>query len=89
MNYSSTVTVLTEPVSSRRQDNLMFVSMRIEKRFLLKQLRNANVGILLDFYNLLNNNPDEAMNWASGSTFMRPTTIPGPMIARFGAKVDW
>jgi hypothetical protein len=89
MNYSSTVTVLTEPVSSRRQDNLLFVSARVEKRVRVKQLRNANIGILLDFYNLLNNNPDEALNWASGSTFMRPTTIPGPMIARFGAKVDW
>ena len=51
--------------------------------------RRFPVRILLDVYNLLNNNPVEAMNWASGSRFIRPTTMPGPMIARFGARVDW
>lgn len=33
--------------------------------------------------------PVEAMNWSSGSSFTRPTTIPGPRIVRFGCKVDW
>lgn len=41
------------------------------------------------YYNLLNANPLEAMNWSSGSSFMRPTTIPGPRIVRLGCKFDW
>jgi hypothetical protein len=88
MNYG-TITVLAEPLGARRQDNLTFFDARVEKRFPVRALRNARLGILIDFYNLLNANPVEAMNWSSGSSFMRPTTIPGPRIVRLGAKFDW
>jgi hypothetical protein len=70
-------------------DNRTILNMRVEKGIILKSLRNARLGVLLDFYNLLNANPVEAMNYASGSSFQRPTTIPGPLIVRFGGKFDW
>jgi hypothetical protein len=88
MNYG-TIAVLAEPLGTRHQDNLTFLDTRIEKRVRVAPLRNAQFGVLVDFYNLLNANPVEAMNWSSGSSFMRPTTIPGPRIVRFGCKVDW
>lgn len=88
MNYG-TITVLAEPLWTRHQDNLTFFDTRIEKRLRVASLRNANLGILVDFYNLLNANPIEAMNWSSGSAFLRPTTIPGPRIVRLGCKFDW
>ena len=88
MNYG-TIAVLAEPLGTRHQDNLTFFDTRIEKRLRVAPRRNAQLGVLVDFYNLLNANPVEAMNWSSGSSFMRPTTIPGPRIVRFGCKFDW
>ena len=29
------------------------------------------------------------INWRSGSSFEKPTTVMGPRIAKFGVKFDW
>jgi hypothetical protein len=47
------------------------------------------VSGFVDGYNLLNTNAASNINWASGSTFLTPSTIVPPRIARFGLKVDF
>ena len=43
----------------------------------------------LDVYNLLNANPVDFMSWASGASYLRPSSVIPPRIVRFGVKFDW
>jgi hypothetical protein len=86
MNFG-TQRILTEPIDSRRQSNFTLVDLRVEKVFSLGGARRA--GAFLDVYNLTNTNAEENLIWGSGTTFLQPTVIVGPRIARFGVKFDW
>jgi hypothetical protein len=86
MNYGSQ-RILTEPINSRRQSNFTLIDVRVEKVFRLGGSRRA--GAFLDVYNLTNTNAEENLIWGSGTTFLQPTVIVGPRIARFGVKFDW
>jgi len=86
MNYGSQ-RILTEPISSRRQDNVWVLDGRFEKVVKLAGARSA--GLFLDLYNLTNSNAATNITWGSGSTFLVPATIIGPRIARFGVRFDW
>jgi len=85
-NYGSQ-RILTEPISSRRQDNIILVDARLEKVLRINNSRAFNVFI--DGYNLTNANPAANITWSSGSTFLLPVTIIAPRLARFGVKFDW
>ncbi len=87
MNYG-TQRILTEPISSRRQDNVWVFDGRFEK--VIRVGGGArSAGLFLDIYNILNANPATNITWSSGSSFLLPSTIIGPRIARFGARFDW
>jgi len=86
INYGSQ-RILAEPIGTRHQDNISIVDVRIEK--LLHMPQNRAVSVFLDGYNLLNTNAAANINWSSGLTFLTPSTIVPPRIARFGAKFDW
>ncbi len=88
MNYGS-IRVLAEPLTARRQDNIVIFDVRVEKRLALPLRPGARLGVLVDFFNLFNANPVESLQWSSGSSFLRPTAIVPPRIVRFGAKLDW
>ncbi len=47
------------------------------------------VAPFIDVYNVFNANPVQNITWASGSSFLRPTNIVPPRVARIGAKVNW
>jgi hypothetical protein len=47
------------------------------------------IGPFLDVYNVFNANPEQNIVWASGASFLRPTSIVPPRIGRVGAKVSW
>jgi outer membrane receptor protein involved in Fe transport len=85
LNYG-TVTLLMEPVGTRRQDNVTLVDVRIEKVIRLNQQR---VALILDVFNSLNANPELSTIWASGTSFLRPLTVVSPRIARAGLRFDW
>ena len=86
LNYGSQ-RILAEPFGTRRQDNIVLVDARVERLFHV--LNNRTLSVFVDGYNLTNSNPAQNINWNSGGTFMTPTTIVPPRLARFGAKFDW
>ena len=47
------------------------------------------IDVFFDLYNLFNSNATQAATTTSGSSFLRPTTITGPRMAGFGAKLDF
>jgi hypothetical protein len=83
---AGTVRVAAEPLNARRQDNINVFDFRVEKVVTLNTLR---IGPFLDVYNVFNTNADQNIVWASGSSYLRPTAIVPPRIARIGAKVSW
>jgi hypothetical protein len=85
LNYGAQ-RILTEPISSRRQDNIILADVRVEKVF---RVRGQSISIFGDGYNLTNSNPASNITWGSGSTFLLPVTIVSPRLARFGAKYEW
>lgn len=86
INYGSQ-RLLTEPISSRRQDNIILVDTRVEKVFRVG--KGQSVSLFADGYNLTNANPASNITWGSGSTFLLPVTIVAPRLARVGMKFDW
>jgi hypothetical protein len=81
------IRILAEPMGTRRMDNITIVDMRIEKGFRLAD--GHRVAAFVDAFNLLNGNPEEAVSWASGPSFLRPLNIIAPRILRVGAKLEW
>jgi hypothetical protein len=82
-----TVTILAEPVGTRRMDNITVVDVRVEKALRLNG--NRRLAVLIDVFNCFNANPEENMIWASGPSFLRPVTIVPPRIARIGLALSW
>src|SRR4029453_18863103 len=72
INYGSQ-RILTEPISSRRQDNIILADVRVEK--VLKLGKGQAVSLFADGYNLTNANPASNITWSSGPTFLWPAAI--------------
>ena len=81
-----TVTLLMEPVGTRRLDDVTLVDVRIEKTM---SVNHRPVSAFLDVFNCLNANPEQNAIWSSGASFLRPLTIVSPRIARMGLSVNW
>jgi outer membrane receptor protein involved in Fe transport len=80
--------VLAEPIGTRRMDHITLLDLRAEKEFRLTGHRR--VSMFLDVFNVLNANPEQNINWLSGSTtFQSPLAIVPPRIARIGLKAAW
>lgn len=86
LRYGATVTLLMEPVGTRRLDHVTLVDMRVERSM---QVKGRRVSAFLDVFNCLNANPEQNAIWASGESFLRPLSIVPPRIARFGVNVNW
>ncbi len=81
------VRVLAEPMGTRRTDNVTLLDVRIEKGVRLPGGRR--VACFVDVFNLLNANPEQNINWSSGSAFLQPLAIVPPRIVRLGARLVW
>jgi hypothetical protein len=86
INYGS-ARILVEPIDTHRQDMITVLDVRVEKAFKIAGRRT--VSAFVDGYNLANSNAATNINWSSGATYLTPSTIIGPRLARFGAKFDW
>ncbi|MEO8682127.1 MAG: TonB-dependent receptor [Vicinamibacterales bacterium] len=86
INYG-TQRILTEPLNSRRQDNIAILDIRSEKFFKLSTGRR--IGVFADLYNAANNAAAQNIIWSSGTAFEQPVSVVGPRIMRFGVKLDW
>lgn len=85
INYGSQ-RILTEPIDSQRQDTINILDLRAEKSFRTGPRRIAIFG---DIYNITNSNAAQNITWNSGTAYLRPVSIIGPRIMRFGVKFDW
>ncbi len=81
-----TVTLLMEPIGTRRLDHLTLVDVRIERPI---QVKRRRVAAFVDVFNCLNANPEQNAIWSSGASFLRPLSIVSPRIARAGLNVVW
>jgi hypothetical protein len=88
LNYNSAQLFLAEPIGTRRQDTITTVDFRVEKQ-LRFAANKAHLGLFLDVFNALNANTAVNINWRSGASFEKATTVLGPRIAKFGVKFDW
>lgn len=81
--------VLTEPIGTRRMDNITLLDLRVEKPFPVD--KDRRISAFFDVFNLLNANPELNVNWSSdrAGTFGSPIGIVPPRIARVGMKVAW
>ena len=79
--------MLVEPLGTRRQENIAILDMRIEKKIAFAN--RGRVGLFLDIYNALNADTLVNINWRSGTSFEKATTVVGPRILKFGVKFDW
>jgi hypothetical protein len=87
LNYNTAQLILVEPIGTRRQDTVQVYDVRAEKQ--LRFGDKARVGLFLDVYNLLNSNTPVNINWRSGASFEKATTVLNPRIAKFGVKFNW
>jgi hypothetical protein len=87
LNYNTAQLILVEPLGTRRQDNVTLLDFRVEKQ--LRFATKARLGLFFDMFNALNANTAVNLNWRSGVSFEKPTTVLGPRIAKFGVKFDW
>ncbi len=85
-NYGTQL-VLAESIGSRRQDNIVLLDFRVEKQIPIAS--RGKLGLFVDLFNALNSDTAANINWRSGASFEKATTVIGPRIAKFGVKVDW
>jgi hypothetical protein len=86
LNYGTQI-ILAEPIGTRRQDTVSVLDFRVEKQ--LRFAQKARLGLFFDMFNALNSNTAININWRSGASFEKATTVLGPRIAKFGVKFDW
>jgi hypothetical protein len=86
MDYG-VIKVLAEPIGTRRTDNVTLVDLRVARD--VRRSGARRVSVFLDVFNLLNANPAQDVNWASGPSFLAPLTVVAPRIARVGVKASF
>jgi outer membrane receptor protein involved in Fe transport len=86
LSYGS-VRILAEPFGTRRQDDIVITDLRLEKTFGMGSRRD--VSAFFDVYNMFNANPEQNLQWSSGTAFNRPLSIVPPRLARIGVKVNF
>jgi len=85
LNYGN-ATILAEPFDAERTPNINVADVRSEKAFTINR---ARVTGFFDVYNIFNTNAEQALSTSSGSSFLRPTAITPPRVARVGLKFQW
>ena len=87
LNYGAQI-ILAEPIGTRRQDTVALLDFRVEKQLRFAADR-AKLGLFFDLFNAMNSNTAVNIDWRSGTSFEKATTVLGPRIAKFGVKFDW
>jgi hypothetical protein len=81
------VRFLAEPFGTRRQDDIIITDLRVEKSVTFTGRRD--VSLFFDLYNMFNQNPEQNLQWSSGTAFNRPLSIVPPRLARIGLKLNF
>jgi hypothetical protein len=83
----SSTTVYVEPYDARRQDNITVLDVRVEKSVPLHG--SMKVRLFLDAFNITNAYAAETIGTATGTSFLRPTALLAPRVARVGFRFLW
>jgi hypothetical protein len=83
---AGTVTVPLLPANQLFEQRLSQLDIRFTK---IIRLGGARIQGMFDVYNALNANSVLAVNNTYGSTWLRPTTIMGGRLLKFGGQLDW
>ena len=86
LNFGN-ATILAEPFNAERNPNVTIFDVRSEKGFRLSN--SAKVVGFFDVYNIFNTNAEQTVAVNSGSSFLRPSLITAPRIARVGIRLEW
>ena len=87
LNYGN-ATIRANELGAESGESIGVFDVRSEKVFNLSTLK-TRLGLFFDVYNIFNANPAQAFATNSGASFLRPTAITPPRIARVGVKLDW
>jgi hypothetical protein len=85
--FMGSTTLYAEPYDSRRQDNITVVDFKLEKVIPLSGTLRARV--FMDVFNVTNALAAETISVATGSSFLRPTALLAPRVARLGFRINW
>ena len=85
LNYGN-ATIRAEENNSHRTPNITILDLRSEKGVSIG--RSVITGFF-DVYNIFNTNGEQAITTSSGSSFLRPSAITAPRIARLGVRFTW
>jgi hypothetical protein len=83
----SSTTVYVKPYDARRQDNITVLDIRAEKSVPLHG--SMKVRLFLDAFNVTNAYAAETIGTATGTSFLRPTALLAPRVARVGFRFLW
>jgi hypothetical protein len=62
------------------------LDLRVSRWF---HITRGKLQAMVDLYNVFNNRPAQGVITTYGATWLRPTTLLGGRLYRFGAQVDW
>jgi hypothetical protein len=79
--------ILMEPLSANRTENVHIVDFRVEKGFRLG--RAGKVTGMMDLFNALNQNPVVGFRTVTGARFQELIAVLDPRAARFGVRWDF
>jgi outer membrane receptor protein involved in Fe transport len=79
--------VLAEPFGAERTGTMVLFDVRTEKQFRFGE-RFVTSGFV-DLYNIFNANTNQAVTAASGASFLTPSSITPPRVARIGVKFQF
>ena len=71
--------MLAEPFGTQQQDTVTIADMSVERLFRSRR-RRGRLSAQIDFYNLFNANPEDFITWASGASYLRPSSVIPPRI---------
>lgn len=87
LNYNSAVLIRSEPVGAQRMPETFLVDLRLSRDLTLP--RASKLGVFFDVYNVLNSNATQELVRSSGRTYLRPSVITSPRVARIGLKFNF
>ena len=76
-----------EPMNANREDNIWVFDVRAEKQIdLVGRLRTR---LFLDVFNITNSHASETISRATGLSYLKPSAILAPRVARVGFRLLW
>ena len=85
LNYGNQ-TIQAEPFGERYTADLYLMDVRVERPFTVSKTKLVP---FLDLFNITNTNPEETVIVTSGSSFLRPTRVVPPRVARIGLRLTF